>query len=86
MIKFEGDKLEMAGTVGLLACELENALRAFYQMLVKNTDQENATDFVDRICANAKKTQEQSVLDDLEELEKMEQGLASILKKLFEED
>ena len=86
MIKFEGDKLEMAGTVGQLACELENALRAFYQMLVKNTDQENATDFVNRICANAKKTQKQSVSDDLEELEKMEPGLASILKKLFEED
>ena len=86
MSKFEGDKLEMAGTVGQLACELENVLRAFYQMLVKNTDQENATDFVDRICANAKKTQKQSVSDDLEELEKMEPGLASILKKLFEED
>lgn len=54
MIKFEGDKLEMAGTVGQLACELENALRAFYQMLVKNTDQENATDFVDRILRKCK--------------------------------
>ena len=86
MIKFEGDKLEMAGTVGQLACELENALRAFYQVLVKDTDQENATDFVDRICANAKKTEKESVMDDLKELEKMEPGLASVLKKLFEED
>lgn len=33
MIKFEGDKLEMAGTVGQLACELENALRAFIRCL-----------------------------------------------------
>lgn len=86
MIKFEGDKLEMAGSVGRLACELENALRAFYQMLVNDTDQENATDFINRICANAKKTEKESVMDDLKELAKMEPGLASVLKKLFEED
>lgn len=29
MIKFEGDKLEIAGSVGQLAYELENAMRAF---------------------------------------------------------
>lgn len=57
-----------------------------YQVLVKDTDQENATDFVDRICANAKKTEKESVMDDLKELAKMEPGLASVLKKLFEED
>lgn len=41
-----------------------------YQVLVKDTDQENATDFVDRICANAKKTEKESVMDDLKELAK----------------
>lgn len=86
MIKFEGDKPEMAGTVGQLACEPENALRAFYQMLVKNTDRENATDFINRICANAKKTEEEIVMDDLKELAKMEPGLAEVFKKIFEED
>ena len=86
MIKFEGDKLEMVGSVGQLVYELENAMRAFYQMLVKNTDQENATDFINRICANAKKTEEESVMDDLKELAKMEPGLAEVFKKIFEED
>ena len=86
MIKFEGDKLEMAGSVGQLAYELENALRAFYQTLVNDTDQENATDLVNRICANAKKTEKESAMDDLKELAKMEPGLAEVFKKIFEED
>lgn len=55
-------------------------------MLVKNTDRENATDFINRICANAKKTEEESVMDDLKELAKMEPGLAEVFKKIFEED
>ena len=81
MIKFEGDKLEMAGSVGQLAYELENAMRAFYQMLVKNTDQENATDFVNRICANAKKTEKESVMDDLKELAKWSRDWQKCLRK-----
>ena len=50
MIKFEGDKLEMAGTVGKLAGEQEKVFRGVYPVLVKKKDQENLREAVSDLC------------------------------------